>query len=75
MVEEYDLHCGNEKKNPVHNYAGNSAHEIGKDFEERGRQAERRNDPAAQAAMRKEWDRLRQAGTKGCWDETAVESA
>ena len=36
---------------------------------------ERRETPAAQAAMRKEWDRLRAAGPQGCWDENAMGSA
>ena len=32
--------------------------------------AERASNPDAQAALKKEWDRLRGCGDMGCWDET-----
>ena len=32
--------------------------------------AERNRTPEALAALKKEWDRLRACGDKGCWDES-----
>ena len=34
--------------------------------------AERRTNPAAVKALKAEWDKLRSAGEKGCWHESAV---
>ena len=33
---------------------------------------ERRKNPKAEASVQAEWDKLRNAGEKGCWGETAV---